>query len=764
MSQPRLVIAHLLIGAAFIGLGPRTTAAPKLSVWALQVDLRATAGDVSTSLAPTAIAFNPGNGRLLIACGGNNASILEWPRGATAGTLLVPRGKWGAAGNPQPYASAYIPSRGKYLVAAGNDDVIYEITPGVANQTPVVYVASAPPQFPAGGMVQDGTYAYYKNQWTGVQQTVNRVTLNGAPGVDSIYIPKTAFDAWNLAGPTRQLAMNSAQVLYLSGTPTGSSYNGRRGIYRWDAGSGALVPVVTSAQILAHTGETNVGIYGLTFDTEDNLYFYEIYAGAILRCDRRGYLSTFLTNADVRSFMGDPNMQVNPAFMQVVNHELVFLTGNVSGHILAVQLPLVEPDMATVPGTDFESNGPTYTYLVDRFEITNAQYALFLNDAERLLATDPNDPRCTSMWIEPNTGDVYMMDVTGFPLGVEWYDRTLYKTSDSPDSKIKYDVNQAIGSRFYVLPGFALHPVGTVSWFGAAKFCNWLTLNNGMAASQRCYHEGTSKYDWYAITAANWGTSGMSAAERFDLVRNYRGYRLLMDGQNTDGSGPGVATSWNNGVNPYNEWYKAAAFDPLAPATTRNGPGPGELVTPYHWTFGFGADTYTGADSNLGPSTPPFNETTPVGWYDGVNLLTDGTPTNDTRNRYGLYDLCGNAAEWLNDTTLNAPWGTTYRATRGGGFATSDPQYATNSARAVTTARYYAENSLTFRVARSPGYADFDGNGGVDGLDAAFFAAALGGPDVTVTPGLGYEAADANGDGDVDLGDLAAFQVQYGRP
>ena len=733
--------------------------AAELSIWALQSDLRAAAGNPDVSLPPASIAFNPQNGKLLIACGGSNATIFEWARGASTGTVLVPRSQWGATATPQPYAAAYIPARGTYLVATGGDDVIYEVLPGVANQTPTAFLTMVPPTFPAGGLVQDGTYAYYKNQWTGVQQTVNRFTLTSS-SVEEVYIPKTAFDAWNLAGPGQQLAMNSASVLYLNGRPNAGAPNSVRGIYRWDPNAAALVPVVTYAQIIAFTGASNVTIYGMVFDAEDALYFYEIYAGAILRCDRWGRLSTFVTNADVRTFMNEPGMQVNPSFMQVVGSELVFISGNVSGHVLAARLPVATEDMVTIPGTDYEPNGPTYTYHIGRFEITNAQYAVFLNDAERVQQTDPNDPRCTHMWIDPSNGDVYMMDVTQFPYGSEWYDRTLYKTSDIPDSKIKYNLANAPGSRFYVLPGFEHHPVGTVSWFGAAKFCNWLTIHSGLAADQCCYHEGTSKHDWYPITAANWSTAGLTPAERLTLVRQYRGYRLPMDGQNTDGSGPGVGHSWNNGTNPYNEWYKAAAFDPNAPDTVRAGPGDGELVPPDHWTFGFGADVFTPADANLAPSNPPFDETTPVGFYNGVNTLADGTPTTDTRNRYGLYDLCGNVGEWNNDTVLQYPWSSTYRAVRGGNWTNSDARYATNSVRAVITARYYAENNIGFRIARSAGYGDFDGDGRVSTADLEFFAAALTGPDVAIPPGAGQEACDAEGDGDADLADFGTLQRQ----
>ena len=464
--------------------------------------------------------------------------------------------------------------------------------------------------------------------------------------------------------------------------------------------------------------------------------------------------------------LGGPVRAVELSVWALQEDLLVFSTGT-SDHVLAARI-LLEPEMITIPGADYEVDGPTYTYEIGKYEITNAQYCTFLNDAELIQQTNPSDPRCTNMWIHPSDpykGDVYMEDVTGYGQ-TDRLNRALYNTSDIPDSKIKYDDTQAYGSRFYVLPGYEHHPVGTVSWFGAAKFCNWLTIDQGMDVSDICYREGTSHEEWYAITASNWSSNGLLESERLDLVRNYRGYRLPMDGVNVDFGTTGVAHSWNMDANPYNEWYKAAAFDPAAPDTVRVGFGDYEEVQPDHWIFGYGADTNTNADANLGETgyvlPNPLAETTPVGFYDGVNLLGDGTPTHDTRNRYELYDMCGNVVEWITDTALQYPWGPTYRATRGGRWTVSGLKWATNTLRVITGARYCAENSVGFRLARSPGYGDFDGDGDVDLDDYAFFWSALTGPAVTVTPGLGYEACDYDGDGHVDLRDFAWFQQVFG--
>ncbi len=721
-------------------LSAATARAVEFSVWAQNEDI---------GFAPASIAYNPVSGKLLLA----GTELVEWEAGAGEGTVLVQADDWGGS----PFACAYIPARGTYLVTDRINADLIEVVPETPGQIPTPFVdvdAINPNLWPAGGMVQDGTYGYYKNQWTGVQQTVNRFSL--ADGTESEYVPKAAFDAWSSSGPSQQLAMDATGTLHLSAR--NSVIKPNRGIYRWDPDAAALVPVIQEPAIKEHTGEDDAIIYGMTFDSLGNLFFYEIYSSSVLKLDRRGTLTTFFTSDDVRAFMGDPEMAVHVSFMATVSNRLIFITGNVSGHVLTADIA-TEPEMVTIPGTDYEPGGPTYTYEIGKYEVTNAQYRTFLNNAQEVRESDPDDPRCSHMWFDPANGDVYMEDVTPYPPGPERYDRTLYKTSDL-DSKIGYDPALAIGSRFQVQEGFHDHPVGTVSWFGAAKYCNWLTIDAGLGASECCYHEGTTKHDWYPITASDWAGQGLLDSERLALVRDYRGYRLPADGVNVDHGGPGVATSWNMDANPYNEWYKAAAFDPDAPDDVRPGPGDDEEVQPDHWVFGFGADTITAADANLGDHGYPwpFHETTPVGFYNGIHTLFDGTPTVDTRNRYGLYDMCGNVAEWINDTALEYPWDSTYRGTRGGRWSTSDAKYTTNSVRTITVARYYAENNLGFRLARSFGYGDFNGDSLVDVHDYVFFAEAITGPDTAVEPGAGYEACDADGDNHVDLDDFARLQ------
>lgn len=45
----------------------------------------------------------------------------------------------------------------------------------------------------------------------------------------------------------------------------------------------------------------------------------------------------------------------------------------------------------------------------------------------------------------------------------------------------------------------------------------------------------------------------------------------------------------------------------------------------------------------------PVKATRPVAFYNGINLLEDGTPTIDGKSPFGLYDMSGNVRQWVYD-------------------------------------------------------------------------------------------------------------------
>lgn len=156
------------------------------------------------------------------------------------------------------------------------------------------------------------------------------------------------------------------------------------------------------------------------------------------------------------------------------------------------------------------------------------------------------------------------------------------------------------GSAFGVVPGQEDHPVVRFSWFGAAAYSNWLGEIEGRTTS-------------YSFNGSNpnWNCDFLSG-----------GYRLPTEA----------------------EWEYAARG--------------GILYAKYPW-----GDSINGPDANYWTSGDPYETglypwTTPVGFYDGVlhfkaDFAWPGSQltyqTSNKINGYGLYDMAGNVAEWVND-------------------------------------------------------------------------------------------------------------------
>ena len=251
-----------------------------------------------------------------------------------------------------------------------------------------------------------------------------------------------------------------------------------------------------------------------------------------------------------------------------------------------------------------------YEFQIGKTEVTLAQYTAFLN---AVAATDAFGLFNVAMEGSLDTS------------------RGISRTGASPNFT-------------YSVIGTGTRPATFVSWFDAARFCNW--LHNGRPTG--------------AQTAAT----------------TERGAYTL------DGALGGVGFSRNPGAKYWipseDEWYKAAYHDTRTAAN--GGPGGDD----FYWLY----PTKSNAAPTDGP--PPggansanFNSEslTPVGAYTG------------SAGFYGTFDQGGNVFEW-NDAVIFG----SVRGLRGGSFG-YPPGALSSSDRSLTSPPEGENNSVGFRVA-----------------------------------------------------------------
>lgn len=315
--------------------------------------------------------------------------------------------------------------------------------------------------------------------------------------------------------------------------------------------------------------------------------------------------------------------------------------------------PSVFMEMVEVPGG---GSGPEYTFEIGRYEVTVEQFAAFLNDAER-------DGGATGRgaYIE------FQMDGTVLSAAGETLAVTYPR---EPYSWILRLPEREVGERFVPLIGFERHPFAFMTWVGAAKFCNWLTLDQGIPEEDRCYGEGPRWGDFVprVVTPAVYDRRDLNASEIEKLVGGCRGFRMPLGGRVC---APGSEYVSCDESLEFDEWMKAAAYDPTGPTTPRlfawAYEQQGVWIPAKHWAYGYGRDSVERLDANLAFDSAYFHlgRTLPVGFYNGVNLLPDGRATNANGNFFGLYDATGNADEWSQDRDYRGA-----HTTRGGSFWT----------------------------------------------------------------------------------------------
>ena len=266
-------------------------------------------------------------------------------------------------------------------------------------------------------------------------------------------------------------------------------------------------------------------------------------------------------------------------------------------------LPPEPEGMVLIPAGEFQMGDafaegqsnelPVHTVFVDAFymdkyEVTNGQYAEYLNAAN------------AQGLVTVSGGVVYQSGSdTSYP------QCNTYSYDD--DSQIHWN-----GSTFTITSGKQDHPMGEVSWYGAAAYANWRSARDGR---QSCYNLPTwtcdfSKNGYRMATEAEWEYAARGGVA---------GRRFPWSDTNTIQHSRANYWSWSN-----------YSYDT---SPTRG----------YHPAFDSGGFPYT----------------SPVGYF--------------APNGYGLYDMAGNVWEWCNDRYDSGYYsGSPYQNPRGPAIGSDD--------------------------------------------------------------------------------------------
>ena len=314
------------------------------------------------------------------------------------------------------------------------------------------------------------------------------------------------------------------------------------------------------------------------------------------------------------------------------------------------------------PTTNF--GAVAYDYRIAATEVTNAQYASFLN---AVAASDPNN------LYSPNMNN----EVTG---GI---------TRSGSSGNFSYTVK----------PNMANKPVNYVSWFDAARFCNWLTNGQGSASTETGVYTFT-------------GTNSISSINR-DLSNPRQVF-----------------------IPTENEWYKAAYHQPSSQGGDNDN----------YWLYATQSNaaptiataTNTGDIANPGPGVA--NYARGADWNGENGNVTTVASANNT-SFYGAFDMNGNVNEW-NEALIEG----SERGYRGGNW-----EEGLNRLRATSRDEDVPrtqDEELGFRVATPDCPADFNRDGNLNPADLTAFVNAINARD---------PLADIDGVIGVDFLDLLAF-------
>ena len=255
----------------------------------------------------------------------------------------------------------------------------------------------------------------------------------------------------------------------------------------------------------------------------------------------------------------------------------------------------------------------------------------------------------------PNNG----ADTTGTPnpAGRVDYFYDLGKFEVSEDMITKYNANFGTANNLVITTDnrSTNKPATNITWNEAARFVNWLNISSGGVVAYK-----------YANSTMTTNLTPWTSSDTLDY----------------DASNPYRSKRATYFLPSYNEWYKAAYYDP----NKSGGAG--------YWDYATGSDSAPSAVSGgtTAGTAVYFNQSAPADVSNAGGL-----------SAYGVMGLNGNAREWeesscdLTAGNYNTNGGST-RGYRGGNFGTTNVSVLSSSIRQCDSANLQNSN-IGFRVA-----------------------------------------------------------------
>lgn len=219
-------------------------------------------------------------------------------------------------------------------------------------------------------------------------------------------------------------------------------------------------------------------------------------------------------------------------------------------------------------------------------------------------------------------------DITGAPnpAGAVGYTYGIGKFEVSEEMITKFNASQSL--QITQEARGAAKPATSVSWNEAARFVNWLNTSTGGSAAYNFISDGVND------NIASWTSADTADYDSSNIYRSLRAKYVLPS---------------------YNEWYKAAYYDP-----NKSGVGIGG-----YWDYATGSDTApTAVASGTGTGGNGNNEAVYNGQSDPADVNQAGG-----LSPYGVMGLGGNAFEWEESSSdLSNGNGDSRRGRRGGNW------------------------------------------------------------------------------------------------